>query len=261
MKIFTTRWDWHLHMKGIIDNVISSAVQRNWDEDFITMDILRELIREYQDVEITQDKVLKKPTKLSWDIFKHTKKGGIEQKFGDIGILVQIMYPNGNYIEGVAFIEAKRIYYPEEKFTALKAKQLKTLSDNSFSHRTIFYDYLKGQNGRIAPLCLGLPTKHLIALDDNTRDIYPYCELYSYILTNRYLQGYELDYNPESIRSLKGFANASGGVDFLIVAQTTASPDMEPSIKNIEINRDIYLSINEPEPDNTPTNNSGGLSM
>jgi len=244
-------------MREIINKVISSAYPRNWNEDFITMDILRKLRQEYEDIEITKDKVAKTSTKLSWDIFKHTKKGNIEQKFGDIGILVQIMYPNGKYIEGVAFIEAKRIYYPEEKFTALKAEQLKTLSENSFSHRTVFYDYIKGSNA--PPLCLGLPTKHLIALEDNSRGIYPYCELYSYILTNRYLQGYELDYTPESIESLKGFADANGGVDFLIVAQMTFSPDMQPSIKNIEINPDIYLSINEPEPDNDNTHD--GLTM
>lgn len=172
-----------------------------------------------------------------------------------------MLYPNGNSIEGVAFIEAKRIYFPEEKFTALKADQLDTLSNNSFSHRTVFYDYEKRTDGTQAPLALGLPTRHLIALDDKTRGIYPYCEQYSYILTNRYLQGYELDYNQESIDGAKGLLNSNGGVDYLIVAQTTSSPEVELDMKNIELNKEIYMPINNEEPDNTPTNNSGGLTM
>jgi hypothetical protein len=263
LKIFNSRWAWHLHMKGVIDNVLSSAYPRSWDEDFITRDILRELRKEYKDIEITQERVMKKSSKLTWDIFKNTKKGKIEQKYGDIGIIVQILYPNGNHIEGVAFIEAKRIYYPEVKFTGLKLKQLKTLSNNSFSHRTVFYDYIQSSECGEGPLALGLPTKHLIALDNNTRDIYPYCEQFSYILTNRYLQGYELDYAPDSINSLKGFADASGGVDYLIVSQITASPDMEPSITNIEFNRDLYISINglEPDDDYTPTSNNDDFTM
>ena len=248
-------------MNGVISNVLSSAYPRNWDEDFITRDILRELRKNYKDVEITHDKVFKKSTRLSWDIFKNTKKGGIEQKHGDIGILVQMLYPNGNSIEGVAFIEAKRIYFPEEKFTALKLDQLEILSNNSFSHRTVFYDYVKWSDGTQEPLILGLPTKHLIALDDKTRGVYPYCEQYSYILTNRYLQGYELDYSQESIDGLKGLINSNGGVDYLIVAQTTSSPDVELDLKNIEFNKEMYTSINNEEPDNTPTNNSGGLAM
>lgn len=47
-------------MKDVISDALSSAYPRNWDEDFITRDILRELRNNYKDVEITQDKVLKK---------------------------------------------------------------------------------------------------------------------------------------------------------------------------------------------------------
>lgn len=261
-KIYQNRFEWHLDMNAVINEVLCSAYPRNWkDEDFLTRSILTKLRDEYEDVEIIRDKITGKKVIFSWDVYKNTKQHGIEVKHGDVGILVQILFPNNKTIEGVAYIEAKRIYEPNNRFDALDFSQLRRIVSNSSFHRTVFYDHYSCKEEDGTALAVGLPTNHLIALNDNSRALYPYCEYYSYILTNRYLQGYELDFNPDIVNGLKGLIDVNGGVDYLIVAQTTSEKLVKLNLKEVEINNDMYSRIITEKPDNTPTNNYGGPSM
>lgn len=261
MKKFDNRFDWHKDMNDTINRVLCKAYPRNWnDEDYLTRAILVELRNEYKNVEILHDKIIGKNIKFSWDVFKNTKQHGIEPKHGDVGILVQMLFENGKILEGVAYLEAKRMYASSHKFDALDFSQLQRLVSNSANHRTVFYDFLKCADGGSA-LAVGLPTQHLIAIKDNSRKLYPYCEYYSYILTSRYLQGYELDYSSDAVNGLKGLIGANGGVDYLIVAQTTGLSGLTLNLEQVDLNLNIYEELVSEGPDDTPENSSGGLSM
>jgi len=83
----------------------------------------------------------------------------------------------------------------------------------------------------------------------------------SYCLTNRYFQGYELDFDPDLVNSVKGFLDSNGGVKYLIVAQSTLSPDLSLEPKLIEINDNMYQRLDSSEPEDTPTNNFGDMGM
>lgn len=262
MENYSSRFDWHKAVDTTVTGALKKCYPRDWkDEDHLTRTLLTALRDEHSNVSIEKDKIIGKDAKCHWDIYKNTKEQGIEQKHGDIGILVQLRFDKTKILEGVAFLEAKRIYHDpsddtKSKFGALDKSQLERYCNNSSFHRTVFYDCFKTESG-IAAFSLTLPTRHLLAIDKDNRDIYPYCEYLSYCLTNRYFQGYELDFDPDLVSSVKGFLGANGGIKYLIVAQSTLSPELELNPELIIINRDIYKTINEPEPDNTPRNNFG----
>lgn len=262
MENYSSRFDWHKAVDTTVSAALGKCYPRDWkDEDHLTRSLLTALRDEHSNVTIKKDKIIGKDVKCHWDIYKNTKEQGIEQKHGDIGILVQLRFDDTKILEGVAFLEAKRIYHDpsddsKSKLSALNKSQLARYCNNSSFHRTVFYDCFKTDSG-IAAVSLTLPTRHLLAIDKDNRDIYPYCEYLSYCLTNRYLQGYELDFDPDLVSSVKGFLGANGGVKYLIVAQSTLSPGVELNPELIEINRDIYKTINTPEPDNTPRNSFG----
>lgn len=262
MENYISRFDWHKAVDNTVSNALGKCYPRDWkDEDHLTRSLLRALRDEHSTVTIEKDKIIGKNTKCHWDIYKNTKEQGIEQKHGDIGVLVQLHFDESKILEGVAFLEAKRIYHDslddtKSKFEALDMLQLEKYCNNSSFHRTVLYDVKNISNQNVA-VSLTLPTRHLLTIDKNNRDIYPYCERFSYCLTNRYFQGYELDFDQTLVNEVKGFLGNNGGVKYLIVAQTTLSPELELSLEPIKINRDIYARLDSSEPDNTPTNDFG----
>lgn len=266
MENYSSRFDWHKAVDSTVSNALGKCFPRDWkDEDHLTRTLLTALRDEHSNVTIEKDKIIGKKSKCHWDIYKNTKEKGIEQKHGDIGVLVQLRFDGSKILEGVAFLEAKRIYHnatdeSKSKFSALDKSQLMKYCSNSSFHRTVLYDCIKTDDGHSA-ISLTLPTRHLLAIDKDNRDVYPYCEYLSYCLTNRYFQGYELDFDPALVESVKGFLGDNGGINYLIVAQSTLSPELNLDPDLIEINRNIYNAIGEPEPDNSPTNSFGGPSM
>ena len=265
MVSYSSRFDWHKAVNCTISNALIKCYPRDWkDEDYLTRSILSALRDEHSNVVIEKD-IISKNSKCQWDIYKNTKEHGLEQKHGDIGVLVQLLFDHGKVLEGVAFLEAKRIYFDQNddsksKFSALNKSQLKRYCSNSSFHRTVFYDCLKTGEELVAT-SLTLPTRHLLTIDKDNRDIYPYCEYLSYCLTNRYLRGYELDFDPDMVKTAKGFLAVNGGVKYLIVAQTTLNNNLELNPNLIEINDNIYKTIDAPEPDNTPRKTFNGPSI
>ena len=266
MENYSSRFDWHKAVDITVSNALGKCYPRDWkDEDHLTRSLLSALRDEHSNVTIEKDNCSGKKLKCHLDIYKNTKEQGIEQKHGDIGVLVQLHFDESKMLEGVAFLEAKRIYHDstddkKSKFAALDKSQLKKYCNNSSFHRTVLYDYRKKDND-YSGVSKTLPTRHLLTIDKSNRDIYTYCEYFSYCLTNRYFQGYELDFNPDLVNAAKGFLGANGGVKYLIVAQATLSPNLELNPKLIEVNRDVYTRLDSSEPDNTPTNSFGGMGM
>jgi len=266
MDNYASRFDWHKAVHKTVNDALGKCYPRDWkDEDHLTRSLLATLRDEHSEVTIEKDKVSGKNSKCHWDVYKNTKETGIEQKHGDIGVLVQLHFSKSKILEGVAFLEAKRIYHNNEndsksKFGALDKSQLERYCNNSSFHRTVLYDCIKIDSG-YNPAAFTLPTQHLLTINKDNRDIYPFCEYFSYCLTNRYFQGYELDFDPDLVNSVKGFLDSNGGVKYLIVAQSTLSPDLSLEPKLIEINDNMYQRLDSSEPEDTPTNNFGGMGM
>ncbi|MFQ1686075.1 hypothetical protein ACK38W_16720 [Aeromonas veronii] len=258
MKISAGEWLLGIHSQ--INKSVLAKKGRHWREDGISERILEDLVASFSFVEVEAPLGVQK---IAWDAFKLS--GTPEHRAGDIAVLVKFSFPNGNEKEGVAFLEAKRAYPKSGEFDQLKKDQLEEHLSFTHAHRTLLYDYQSTeghyQNLELQYYCAAcheehfcenyastLPTEQAISLDDKSRDLLNYSLPLSYILTTRYLKGFELDYSPNVVEMAKGFLdeNERGGVNFLLVAHVSFDMKLEPEPRKIIINDNHYRRI-EPE--------------
>ncbi|EPF6394980.1 TPA: hypothetical protein ACQFXC_001628 [Proteus mirabilis] len=126
----------------IINNTLSKITNRidlNWNEDYITRSILNDLTNEFSEIEWSKDLFYTK-----WNAFK--LNGSKEKNYGDIAILVKLENGKGNYTEGVAFYEAKRVFPDIDKnkgllyrYRSIKNEQLERL-ENVITMSVLLYD-------------------------------------------------------------------------------------------------------------------------
>ena len=251
-------YKWIADVENTVSGEVSSCVARDWDEDFVTRSWLRALIGKYPYVEVID---LPDAFKVQWDAYKAV--GTTERKHGDIAILVRVKFKHGRHLEGVAFMEAKRIY--ESSYDAIKWPQLKYHSSNTANHRLLLYDKepLNWENnshwsddhswpyrpgfwpwrfGRVHAFCL--PSVHALALGSIGRDLNDISQPLSWQLCCRYLRGLDLDYSPHLVEAVKQAIPA--GVNYLIVANVSMNPDSPVRNDDIQLNRDALRPI-EPE--------------
>jgi len=257
IKKYENRWTWHEAMKEEIDRALTGCYPRNWNEDYITRLMISSIRDQFSNTEIAYDKAQGKRVKTSWDVYKNTGTHNMEHRHGDIGILVKLDFGGGRSLEGAAFVEAKRIYHNElddrqSKYEKLDWSQSARVSSNSACHRTLLYDYVT-YNNLNKPFALTLPTNHLMALGEKSREIYPYCEHFSYCLINRYFQGYELDYARPAVDAVKGFLNEYQGVDYLLISHVVLSQELQPTLESIEFNHKIFERLIKPELEPEPS--------
>ena len=127
----------------MINEVLLNCFPRNWDEDFITRSIISNLRDHFIHSVIETDKVYGHNTNINWDLYKNTNRHNAEYRYGDIGILVKLDFGKNKSIEGVAFLEAKRIYHNfsddnKSSYKALSKSQLIRLSKSPCGCSPIF---------------------------------------------------------------------------------------------------------------------------
>lgn len=242
--------EWTAALGEAVNNQIEACFEEyedgRWDENIITADILRAL-----------KKLHKHPIKvgniyrsISWNAYK--LKGTSEQTYGDIALIVKIHLGAGKNVEGVAFLEAKRITYGNSissgSFSSIKWDRLKQYSESSQAHYTILYDYLpiRGQN---TPLCRSMVTTHLLALNEKHRGIYKHSENISELLGYRLLMGHGLDYRDSIVASAAGFAESEIKYKYVVTADVVVSPTLELVVDNVPfmVNREKYEDVDSPE--------------
>lgn len=229
-----------------IENTIKEEVgynfPRNWDEDFITRSLLKSLRKKFNTrTQIYLDEpcsfcliAMPFPLRhvwhitLEWDAYKMS--GSDENKFGDIAILVVIKYPDGDKVEGVAFLEAKRIYESSHNFEAIDFKQLKRISKHAPKASVLLYDFnsiLYDFN----PICLcrpywriwhtyavTAPIDLVIATRKRDMSLYKFSIPFSVRLI-KHLLGFCLEHADEPIRIAKGYQEKYGTPLYLLVAR------------------------------------------
>ena len=115
---------------------INSIGQHDWDEDFITRTMLRDLKNNLSSIEHFGQSALKG---IDWQAYK--LKGKDETNFGDIAIIVELNYRDGTSLEGVAFLEAKKRDWRKSTFSAMNKPQLNKILKNAPRANYLLYDY------------------------------------------------------------------------------------------------------------------------
>jgi len=219
-----------------LENTITENVKNNfpndWDEDFITRNIIKDFRNNYN--HITIENQYDDITKINWSGYK--LKGTPEKLFGDIALLFNIMYQDGTNIEGVAFIEAKKRYKNTVNFNSIKFPQTRRILSNAPHSMTLFYDYEKipfsSLDHRLNHLycdcdliypCTAfsysviIPSNIIIQIKNTTTSLYKFSYPFSYQLCVRYFNGIDLDFNKKSIDIAKGFIDNIGPKYLLVV--------------------------------------------
>lgn len=103
------------YVERCLEEYVRGSFPRNWDEDFITRNVLkalRNLGHEFSLNTVSFSSLtwfrLSQSCKIQveWDLYKLT--GKTEKHFGDIAIYVISAFPNKIRMEGVAFAKAKK---------------------------------------------------------------------------------------------------------------------------------------------------------
>lgn len=234
------------------DEIISSSIKschpREWNEDYITYSWLSRLRNEASTIRLPKYT----NTDVNWDAYKLT--GCREENNGDIAFIVKVTFENGNSLSGVAFLEAKRIY-DSGKYDALKWAQLKHLSNKSYHHHLLLYDYeaQKIQNTLSYRCCcwnhpfdyvktngIVIPTLHALAYEDKHRSLSSIGFRLSEQIFLRYFRGLDLNFDQSLVDNIK--AGVVGGINYLAVAHVAIGKE-----------RNAELSLN----DVMPNENSG----
>ncbi|MFD1383034.1 hypothetical protein ACFQ45_06635 [Rhodanobacter aciditrophus] len=242
--------DWTAALEKAVNSQIEACFEERedgrWDENIITADILRALKKLHKDPVKVED--IYRST--SWNAYK--LKGTSEKTHGDIALIVKIHLESGKSVEGVAFLEAKRITYGSKilsgSFSSIKWDRLKQYSESSPAHYTILYDYLP-IGKKPTPLCRSMVTVHLLALNEKHRGIYKHSENISELLGYRLLMGHGLDYRDSIVLSAAGFTDSEIRYKYVVTADVIVSHTLELVVDNdpVLVNREKYGDIDSPE--------------
>jgi len=225
----------HKSFREDLEGAINSVIQRvvgdnlyNWDEDYITQELLREYRQRFQNIEIRETS--KKTTRISSNAYKLRKKLRAEQKFGDVALIVRIQYSDQLNIEGVAFLEAKKRNHEKTRlFDAIKEEQLNRIYKNAPHACLLLYDHesihnhaeYKLQSHRVKSSgslhAVTLPIN--IAISSKLKDtrLYRFSHPLSHQILTRYFCGLDLDFQQEALDIAKGYNRNAGSPQFLFV--------------------------------------------
>lgn len=226
-------------VNAAIGSAIQSCMARSWREDLITESVLRALVGRIPRFEIGDRSV-------SWDAYKLS--GPIEHERGDVAVLVRTTYGTGEIIEGVGYIEAKRVS-PKGKFAAIKWPQLERMVRGCRHHQVLLYDleiHKRLLRSDIESVATIVPTDFVLARRKKDRSMYAQGTSLAGQLCQRYLSGFDLEYDEASVAAAKGYIHAVDAPRFLLVAEVNQSAvsDSLP-IDSQRLNQNLFNEIRQ----------------
>lgn len=249
---------------GKLENVIRDSIGgvsgHEWDEDFITRNLLRDLRNDLSGFRfIGRDK----KSAINWQIYK--LKGTFENNFGDIALVVNINYRDGTSINGAAFLEAKKRDWRKTTFGAMKLPQAKKILKNAPHAQYLLYDYEeitnflngslyleelsyyyhhRGASVPFAPVTRAVCVPLNLAVATTSKDtlLYRHGVPFSQMLSNRYFQGLDLEFDDTSKKVATGFLKKFGLPKF-VVKIDIAEPGSDSGDYDLRVNPQEYQQI------------------
>lgn len=246
------------------ERVIQSAFPRHWNENHITETILTDLLA--GDSTYLEIQGLKRPMVIAWDAYKQW--GAAETDRGDIAVLVRSSLWMGKLTEGVGYLEAKRRYFQDGRYTALKSTQLRRIQKHAPLSQVLLYDYSPttefGDNlaihGRLelpyyyryhrpAAHAVSIPIGSVLASDSKDAALAGLGVPLSTQLCARFFRGFDLDYTEKAVRATRQSLQkldqvrvAIPGPAFVLAVGIAARADELPDL-GLDVNSDAYGSL------------------
>ena len=210
-------------IEGILEDEVKRLLPGYWDEDQLTINFLIALTRQLSNKTIVD---LRGVSKVYINAFKQS--GTLtETKYGDIAVILNITFPDGEKLEGVGYLEAKKRTEGAITFDAVRETQLETINGNAPQAKLLLYDYepITGfvptyfeeeiyYRHHFRSLRL-MPTTHSVALPLNLAlqvkhydtKLYKFGLPFSHQLTFRYMYGQDLEFEKSALDASKGYAD------------------------------------------------------
>ncbi len=247
--------------KIIYDNV-KANYPRDWDEDFITRSLLKSLRQTFGprtlicldrlDYYLSRYPHIPLPfwwrgmtdeIRVEWDAYKMT--GANESKFGDVAILVSAKYPDGDKVDGVAFLEAKKRYKSSHNFQAINFDQLARINSHAPRASVLLYDFVpvcRYWNG-LCTFAVTVPMDLVILTKKKDTSLYKFATPFSFRLI-AHLLGYCLERADEPLKIARGYQTEYGTPLYLLVVRVGIGVE-PPSGDEVEFNRDRFARLEE----------------
>ena len=121
-------------LESIFSGICTSAYPHEWDENHVSFLLMREFRRLFSHKRIRYTGFSKI---VAWRSFKN--RGKTESQYGDIALIVNIQFRSGEYLRGVACLEAKRSF-PSGEFESVDLPQLQAINTNlPYAHLLFYY--------------------------------------------------------------------------------------------------------------------------
>lgn len=254
------------HIDDTAERVIQSAFPRHWNENHITETILTSLLGSgFPYLEIDG---LRRPMVISWDAYKQW--GAAETDRGDIAVLVRSSHWMGKHTEGVGYLEAKRRYFQDGRYTALKPTQLRRIQRNAPLAQVLLYDYSPttefGDNlaihgrrelpyyhryHRPAAHAIAVPVGSVLASESKDAALAGLGVPLSTQLCARFFRGFDLNYagsivkaTRESLHKLDQVPAAIPRPAFVLAVGIASRADELPDL-GLDVNPDAYGALGQ----------------
>ena len=248
-----------------IEQVISSSIQTipkwDWDEDYITRSVIRDIYGALRNAEYEGRDYRKS---ISWEMYK--LRGKEENLFGDICFVVSMFFKDGSKLSGSAFLEAKKRYWGSTAFDAMRIDQAKRILKNAPRAQYLLYDYeniTAFQSGtslmstaseyfRRFPFSPYVPTTNAVccplnlAVASTIKDttLYRHSAPLSEVITGRFMHGLDLEFTDTAMQIATGHLEKHG-FPANIIEVTICDVGVEPRGDLPQINQRRYLRIEQ----------------
>ncbi|WP_368485842.1 hypothetical protein ABZP26_17845 [Pseudoalteromonas sp. SD03] len=244
-------------IENTIRNSISGLTGHEWDEDFITLNLLSDLRQDLNGIKLVGKD---KKSKVDWQTYK--LKGTFENNFGDIALVVNITYKDRTDLHGAAFLEAKKRDWRKTSFGAMKIPQARKILKNAPRSQYLLYDYeditnflsgnlyqdelrhyhyRRGYNTPLSAVTRAVCVPLNLALATGYKDtlLYRHGTPLSLQLSNRYFNGLDLEFDETSKKVATGFLDKFGLPKFVIKIDIIEN-GAEPKENDLRINQSNY---------------------
>ncbi|MBN2157953.1 MAG: hypothetical protein JW807_01065 [Spirochaetes bacterium] len=235
-KITSSSKDTMKSLSSELESLVYSNVKENypgnWSREIVTRSFFSDLKKLFHGKNIHTPG---NTVKSFW--YLHHLKNDNDLSFGDIAIVLQISYHDGQVARGVAFFDVAEKDPGKHTFTSLNKNRLRKLNSLAPHSQVLLYDYdtITGMafpstadsiignyphswNNWISYThAVSVPANLAIQLDNKSTGLYKVALPISYLLCYRYLFGLDLDFSSTALDTAAGIKTNRGNPKFLIL--------------------------------------------
>lgn len=179
-----------------------------WNENHITTQVLDALQQIGTELAWTDQE-----QKIRWEGYKLT--GVQETHFGDIALIVRVWLTSHEYIDGVAYYEAKRQYFNDKGapvgFKSIDAAQLSRIAASTHASHLLLYD-VDQPKGHVNLTAVPIRFAEVLAKDvlarASVRAMHRYGLQWIKTLGNNF-RGFGLDFSPTAVNAFRSMSKSA----------------------------------------------------